>query len=282
MHHHIPGLFLIVLSLVAGLSDASAQAAQAGKGQITYLHVPGGTFTMGRTDGPQLERPAHTVTVKSFWLSKSEITVEQFMQCFTEGACSAGGLTADPACNWGKRDRLDHPINCVSWRQARAFAQWAGGRLPTEAEWAYAARGAEGRPYPWGAEPPTCTQAVMHSPEGKAGCGAEGTRPVCSISAPGQWFCDLGGNVQEWVADAFADSYTDAPNDGSARLKGHIYWHRVAQGKPQPVHKASSRILRGGSWRDGPEALRATTRRPERAKDHNPTDGFRVVLEVPR
>ena len=124
-------------------------------------------------------------------------------------------------CNWGKTDREAHPVNCVSWDEAQEFARWAGGRLPTEAEWEYAARSA-GRSWshPWGDEATSCVQAVMwDNDDAPPGCGGDGTAPVCS--KPGgnsqQGLCDLIGNVGEYVQAAYHETYYGAPIDGSAR-----------------------------------------------------------------
>jgi iron(II)-dependent oxidoreductase len=132
---------------------------------------------MGSDDGNGDEKPVHRVTVPTFEMTKTQVTVDQYKACVDAGACTApdsGG-----ACNWGQSDRGKHPINCVDWQQAQAYAQWAGGRLPTEAEWEYAARsGGRDWKYPWGDEEATCQRAVMD--DRGWGCGRDTTWPVCS------------------------------------------------------------------------------------------------------
>ena len=199
------------------------------KAGIQWVRIPGGTFTMGSGNGD--EGPAHSVTIKTFQMAKTLVTVAQYKACVDAGACTApnsGGY-----CNWGVSGRDQHPINCVDWNQAQAFSSWAGGRLPSEAEWEYAAKSAgKERKYPWGDETATCQRAVIS--EGGDGCGKDSTWPVCSKTAGNteQGLCDMAGNVWEWVQDWYHGSYNGAPADGSA-------WESPT---------GSYRVVRGGSW----------------------------------
>jgi len=246
---------LVVLALGAGVSiwqeDArergmpSEGRAAASSGMAAWVSIPGGSYEMGSVDGRPWEQPVHTVTVAAFELMKTEVTVGWYRQCVAAGACTPPDDAADPErCNWGHPERADHPINCVDWDQAQAFARWAGGRLPTEAEWEYAARsGGKAWTWPWGDDPPTCTRVVMS--DGGDGCGRDRTWPVCSKpdghSTHG--VCDLAGNVGEWTQDRWQDSYRGAPADGSARQDG-----------------ADQRVLRGGGVLNTAPRLRATDR----------------------
>jgi formylglycine-generating enzyme len=176
--------------------------------------MPPGTFRMGATPSEVAagaahhdELPQRSVTLSAFELDRHEVTVEQYAACVEAGACTLpDDVTRVLACNWGGVDRGRHPINCLSWPQAAAYCAWVGRRLPTEAEWEYAARGAdpgdEPRPHPWGASPPTCALAHFRD-GGDTGCGTRSTAPACSLAeghSP-QGLCDLAGNVWEWVAD---------------------------------------------------------------------------------
>ena len=180
----------------------------------------------------------HEVSLSDFSLSATEVTVRQYRQCVAAGACTKP--TLDKAgCYYFMANRKDHPVNCVSWAQARTFAQWVGGDLPSEAQWEYAARSA-GRHArsPWGDAEATCQRVVMRGASttgqetarskkkrkpkksrGEKGCGTGQAAKVCSrpegMSLQGA--CDLVGNLWEWTLDEYLPSYTEAPTDGSAR-----------------------------------------------------------------
>ncbi len=223
-------------------SEANVAIETAG---VEWVRIPGGSFNMGSEDEDSWdsEQPVHRVTVPTFEMAKTQVTVEQYKACVDAGACTAPD-TGD-YCNWGQSDRGKHPINCVNWHQAQAYAKWAGGRLPTEAEWEYAARsGGRDWKYPWGDENATCERAVMY--DGGFGCGRESTWPVCSKPRGNttQGLCDMAGNVWEWVQDWFHYSYQGAPTDGSA-------WEKPTG----PVV-----LFRGGSWYLGARWVRAAER----------------------
>jgi len=196
-----------------------------------WTSIPGGSFQMGSTNASD-EQPVHQVDVPAFEMRKTEVTVAQYSACVQASACSAPGIVSD--CNWGVSGKESHPLNCVDWEQAVAFCAWAGGRLPSEAEWEYAARGGgQSITYPWGEQAPSCTYAVIW--EGGDGCGTNSTWVVCSKTAGNtvQGLCDMAGNVWEWVQDWYHSNYTGAPWDGSA-------WEAPA---------GSFRVLRGGHWK---------------------------------
>ena len=157
-------------------------------------------------------------------------------------------------------------MNCLDWSQARAFSKWAGGRLPTEAEWEYAARSA-GRDisYPWGDVEATCARAVME--HGGSGCGEYRTWSVCGKHAGNsdQGLCDLAGNVWEWVEDCYGD-YDDAPLDG----------HAVTG-----CSAGAYRVRRGGGWLSGAARQRAAHRSGLHPPDRLNRLGFRPARSVP-
>ena len=237
-------------------------SAQLGaSGGLDWVRIGGGAFRMG-TNVNKREKPVRRVRVGTFQMSRSEVTVGQYGACVKAGQCTAP--RAGRSCNWKKAGREQHPVNCVDWGQASAFAKWAGGRLPSEAEWEYAARsGGKARKYPWGNEEASCARVVMKG--GGRGCGPESTWPVCS-KAKGhteQGLCDMAGNVWEWVADWYGP-YGEAPTDGSART-------RAAQG----------RVNRGGGWNDTAGFLRAALRDGDLPGFLNGNLGFRVAKSGP-
>jgi iron(II)-dependent oxidoreductase len=120
--------------------------------EIEWVALPGGEFLMGSDNSPGAQ-PVHSVTVGAFEMSRTEITVAQYRRCISAGVCPDRDWPASGLCNVSHIDREQHPVNCIRWRDASAFAAWAGARLPTEAEWEYAARsGGQAWDYPWGDE----------------------------------------------------------------------------------------------------------------------------------
>ncbi|MCD6499090.1 MAG: SUMF1/EgtB/PvdO family nonheme iron enzyme [Deltaproteobacteria bacterium] len=217
----------------------------SGGTSLTWITITGGPFEMGSMIGGSEEQPVHSVTVPGFEMTKSEVTVTQYGACVTAGSCTAPGTGTD--CNWNDPGYEEHPVNCVDWGQAVAFCTWAGGRLPSEAEWEYAARsGGQSIEYPWGNDAATCSYAVMD--DGGEGCGTGRTMSVCSKpagnTAQGQELCDMAGNVYEWVQDWYHDTYTGAPSDGSAWVSP----------------SGSTRVLRSGGFFSVPNLLRAAGR----------------------
>jgi formylglycine-generating enzyme required for sulfatase activity len=167
--------------------------------------IPARVFQMGSPpgDGYDDERPAHAETVPAFCLDRTEVTVAAYRACVAAGACTEPDRGA--RCNWGVAGRDDHPINCVDWTQARAYCAQAGKRLPAEREWELAARGVEGRSFPWGEAPPA-RQACWNGEGNDAGKGRRET--TCAVgSHPGgdtpEGVHDLAGNVWEWVEDVY-------------------------------------------------------------------------------
>ncbi len=190
----------------AGVRPDGSTGTEEGKAGIQWIGFPGGKFAMGRDDAETSAKPVHEVTVKSFQMAKTLVTNKQYRACVAAGACTAAHKDAGPGDD-------DRPVTEVDWNQAKAFSAWAGGRLPTETEWEYAARGGgKERKFPWGDEEATCSRAVIKE------CGGDSPAPVCSKPAGNtpQGLCDMAGNVDEWVEDPYHNTYDGAPTDGSA------------------------------------------------------------------
>ena len=212
------------------------------------VHVPPGAFTMGSKTASASERPEHTVTLtRPFMLDRLEVTVAQYATCVRSGACTPAGMhgpdlarsdisVRGALCNAFDPARVNHPINCVDRLQAEAYCRFVGKRLPTEAEWEYAARGVAGNRFPWGNERPSCAVLVIER-AGAGVCrdGTTGTGTVGSYPANASPFgaLDMSGNVREWVSDGF---------DENAYRRGDTANPVVAW---RPGMKG---IVRGGGW----------------------------------
>ena len=201
--------------------------ASAAQGQSTseMVSIPPGSFIMGTDTGPSEERPAHSVRLPSFQIDRTPVTKVQFGRFLeAEGAASPGGETYyqhdDSDARIGLRGGAwevqpgfeDHPVLEVTWMGARDYCAWANKRLPTEAEWEKAARGTDGRMYPWGNQTPDRGRAQFDG-------GWRETAPVASFpdGASPYGVLDLAGNVWEWVSSAYAPYPYDA-SDGRESL----------------------------------------------------------------
>jgi formylglycine-generating enzyme required for sulfatase activity len=206
------------------------------------VHISAGKFIMGSPDGTgeDNERPPHQVQLKEFCLDRTEVTVVAYARCVAAGTCVATHLQ-DPyaECNDIKH-QPDHPVNCVDWSEARAFCAWTGGRLPSEEEWEYAARGPTGRTFPWGEAPPSsqlCWDGDGNDlgPHKRQGTCRVGTYPT-GMSSLG--VLDMVGNVWEWTADVYC-------------------------GYDGPPTCTAQHVLRGGSWASfAASEVRTALRRP--------------------
>jgi sulfatase modifying factor 1 len=228
--------------------------------------VPGGAFRRGNDGGRPEERPAADVTVSTFYIDRFEVTNAEFLACMEAGACR---LTH----HYDGFHQPDQPVVAVNWINAAAYCAWVGERLPTEAEWEKAARGTDGRTYPWGEEPPTCERAHYRD------CEPRTSRPVGSF-APGPWgIHDMAGNAYEFVQDWYAPCYAGCPGACGDACTGTD--PRGPCGGAERCPGYDKRVLRGGSWFWEADQLRTTQRRGMRPASGGHRLGFRCAVDAP-
>jgi formylglycine-generating enzyme required for sulfatase activity len=232
-------------------AEADLPPVSAGeRADVKLVTIPAGSFVYGcdeRTDGQcgPSEAAEQHAELGAFRIDRTEVRVSEYRRCVDGGACAPPAVAS--GCNWSTPGRGDHPVNCVDWDQAAAYCGWVGKRLPTEQEWEKAARGTDGRAYPWGNDGPSCDVAVMSGTTG-AGCGGASTAPVASRDrgrSPYGLF-DMAGNVDEWTGSAF--------QSGSV-----------------------ARVLRGGSWKNDAAAIRSFHRQGALPNLRDASVGFRCA-----
>lgn len=230
---------------------------------IHWVTISGGSFLMGAKHSRYL-RPVRRVAVPTFELSRSEVTVAQYRRCVRARVCKKPRRAR--GCSWHLKNNARMAMNCVTWHDARTYAKWAGARLPSEAEWEYAARSrGKDRKFPWGNARPTCKLVAMS----QTGCRMNQAQAVCLRSAghTEQGLCDMAGNVWEWTQDVYHRDYSGAPTDGSA-------WSTSR-------NRSRSRILRGGGYAFMPSNIRTRFRSSQWATTRNNWIGFRVARAKP-
>ncbi|MFZ6028392.1 MAG: SUMF1/EgtB/PvdO family nonheme iron enzyme [Chloroflexota bacterium] len=238
---------------------------------VAMVLVPAGPFLMGSGLWNENERPEHMVTLKAYYIDQFEVSNASFSTFLNEKGNQIEGNApwieeADPDLRIHKVDGVwtpddgyaDHPINETTWFAARAYCAWRGVRLPTEAEWEKAARGDDGRTYPWGEETPTCEMANF------AGCFYDSV-PVDSypqsVSPYGAY--NMAGNVMEWVADWYVRHY-DADDSED----------------PTGPENGDFRIFRGGAWFTAATQVRTTYRFAKLPVLTFQANGFRCARDI--
>ena len=240
---------------------ASVQATQTvASAPPDMVFVPAGEFIMGSPEGEgeDDEHPQRTVYLDAFYIGKYEVTNAEYKECVDAGACDppseSWSSTRDPY--YGNPEYDNYPVIHVSWYDAQAYCEWKGQRLPTEAEWEKAARGTDGREYPWDNEfgknkCNTSESGINDTTE--VGSYPDGVSPYGAM--------DMAGNVWEWVADW---------QDGD-------YYSKATERNPPGPDSGEYRVLRGGSWSDDQGFARCSFRLgyvPNLRNDHF---GFRVA-----
>ena len=251
---------------------------------MVMVNVPAGSFTMGDTIDQALgecqryrkdckqssytgEQPPHNVALDAFWIDKTDVTNAMYALCVTAGNCQAPSHSSSYSRTsyYGNLQYDNYPVVYVDWTDANIYCNWAGARLPTEAEWEKAARGTDGRTYPWGNTSPNCSLANL-TPEGKSACvgdtSAVGSNPT---GASPYGVLDMAGNVWQWVNDWY---------DGA-------YYASSSASNPQGPSSRTYRVLRGGSWYYLMNYLRSANRSWSIPSNANFDIGFRCARSLP-
>ena len=241
--------------------------------------IPAGTFAMGSNDedADPDEQPVHTVHLDAFYMDTYEVTNAQF-KAFVDAnpqwgkdRIADGFHDGDYLDDWDGNNypsgKAEHPVFWVSWYAAMAYAEWAGKRLPTEAEWEYAARGGlSGKKYPGGDDEPTPADANYD--------WNEDTTPVGQYPANGYGLYDMAGNVFEWCLDAYDEDFYAASDDSRNPIAGG----EVDNFTTIPTN--GSRVVRGGSWLSTTYGLRVANRAWSWPPNANDWIGFRCARSV--
>ena len=234
---------------------------------LEYVLAPAGTFQMGCVPDDRecyaREEPRHEIRISEpFWIGRTEVSVEAYERFVSDAGLA---MPSEPRGlddfndGWGKKN---HPMVKVTWSEAQSYCEWAGGRLPTEAEWEYAARGGlDGLKYTWGNER-SHEEANFWRSGGRDVW--KHTAPVASFPANRFGLYDMSGNVYEWTSDWFDEDY----------------YHRSPAFDPQGPGSGRSRVVRGGAGFINPAVLRISTRLRNEPDARRLGVGFRCALDV--
>ena len=265
-------LVLLVLLVLVGCGDDSTEEKAIVKDEVTEAAkqitwekdgsqmalIPAGSFKMGDHLDGMVDAPVHTVELDGFYMDVNEVTVGQFFEFVKQSGYSIGGGKWGDVARYSPGD--NYPMVLVHWNHATAYAKWVGKRLPTEAEWEYAARGRlVGKRYSW------TSSLAAHDYANYKGTGGKDKwkycSPVGSFEANGYGLYDMAGNVREWGQDWY----------------GKDYYSKSPVSNPQGPSTGKSRVLRGGSWNDDANGLRVASRFSNNPATTDNDFGFRCV-----
>jgi len=234
--------FVILLSACVSVPGIGSTMISPKDG-MTLVYVPAGNFTMGdiALNAVYHDVKPHPVYLDSFWIDKTDITNKMYAMCVNAGVCQAPTKVRSymRSSYYGNSQYDNYPVIYVNWNMAKTYCEWAGRELPTDAQWEKAARGTDGRTYPWG-NSIDCSVANYHGKENETDYCTGDTTEVGAypngVSPYGA--LDMAGDVWQWVADWYDPSY---------------YNHSPSSNPSGPA-SGQYRILRGGAWLD-PEGL---------------------------
>lgn len=277
-HDRIPLLYLLLMMTLGGClnffgwtpatqPDAWEPVSETFDG-VAMVLVPPGCFMMGSDQGEPNERPFHEVCFdEAFWIDRYEVTNAQYARCVEAGACEATP-TSDLSPG------ADQPLVRVSWVEAQAYCQWRGGRLPTEAEWEYAARGPDSRVYPWGdawdgMRANACdVNCTWETADLSVDDGYQVSAPVGSFPQGASWVGaqDMSGNTLEWTSTLYDEERFPYP-------------YRADDGREDAGDPSTVRVVRGGAMFHTADVLRAAMRLPFGPWQRSGMTGMRCALD---
>jgi len=241
-------------SLILTSTNTPEPTQVSSKDGMIMMYIPEGDFMMGSDNGEYNEKPVHTVYLDDYHIDKYEVTNALYKVCVAAGVCDPPKNIGSPTYGYYQLD--NYPVINVDWNMAKTYCQWRGASLPTEAQWEKAARGTDGRTYPWGDGINSTYANYMESAIGATAVGSY----TSGISFYGVF--DMAGNVWEWVMDWYLDTYyTNSPSSN-----------------PMGPDSGDSHVIRGGSWHDPGISLSSTNRDWTRPTDSNDSIGFRCVM----
>jgi len=214
------------------------------KDGMILVYVPAGDFTMGSESGFDNEKPTHLISLDAFWIDQTEVTVRMYALCEEAGMCKEPGSKESSTHDnyYGNPEFEDYPVINVDWNMAKTYCEWAGRRLPTEAEWEKAARGEDSLLYPWGDDEPNNSLLNYNRDVGDmtaVGSYPDGASPYGAL--------DMAGNAWEWVTDWYSRTYYASSPDSN----------------PPGSASGQTRVLRGGAWLSNVTLVRSSNRNDE-------------------
>jgi formylglycine-generating enzyme required for sulfatase activity len=224
---------------------------------MVMVEIPAGEFYMGKEhDLESGDGPRHRVYLDTYWIDQTDVTNAMYAKCVQAGKCTFTIQHSKSEIHFNNPAYANHPVVFITWDQAVTYCQWVGRRLPSEAEWEKAARGTDGRTFPWGRKPADSTLANFNDAIGD-------TTPVGSFpqGASPYSLLDMAGNVRQWVADWY----------------DILFYRNSPFQNPLGPGIGEKRVLRGGSFKDPPNGIRVTTRFAHVPNSPGVNRGFRCA-----